>query len=197
MELRSCTSHPRHPKSDSLVGGAGRNSQPLASAPRGGCGSSPSSLAALGSLLTLVCDSIFLLKIRHSSIGPKLRSICTRFYSNQITFFFFCSITLKKLLGNTAPYNRNPSKSAAPRDEKGVRVRTPKIRETRGRATHTLGPLFLIIIFSQTQPTTPAETQELILKLRPNLMYCSSEVLRGRHYPGGGGGGWSWLPRAQ
>ena len=57
--LRGCASHPRHPQSDSLFGGAGRNNRPLTVAPRGGRGPSLASSVALWCSLALVRYSIF------------------------------------------------------------------------------------------------------------------------------------------
>ena len=65
--LRGCASPPRHLKSDSLLGGAGRNIQPLGAAPRGGRGPSLASLAALGCSLTPVRYPIAI-KTSHSVI---------------------------------------------------------------------------------------------------------------------------------
>ena len=86
--LRGCASHPRHHKSDSLFGGAGRNYRLLTAAPRGGRGPLlASSLVDLWCSLTLVRYSISK-KMRCSSIGLK-GIFFTKLYSNQTIFFVF------------------------------------------------------------------------------------------------------------
>ena len=59
-----CASHPRHPKRDSLFGGAGRNNRPLPAAPRGGRGLST---RLVGCPLVFV-DSCALLDLKKTAI---------------------------------------------------------------------------------------------------------------------------------
>ena len=104
MGNRGCASHPGHPKIGSHLGGAGRNSRPLTTAPRGGRGPSLASLVALGRSLTLAHYSI-LRKLRYSSIGPK-----GIFFTNDIIFksntFFPTRLSWKQNIVKTGPYDR-------------------------------------------------------------------------------------------